>query len=124
MTSSKDGLSTALGKALRTVRINRDLSIMELAAHVSGRTYISALERGAKQPTLGKIDEIARQLGLHPLSLLLLTYQICEQIDPADLVAQIEEDLRSMQLWDLGGCMIEEAADNVDKVIDEAKADK
>ena len=41
---------------------------------VSNRTYVSALERGLKQPTLPKIDELASVLGVHPLSLLLLCY--------------------------------------------------
>ena len=41
---------------------------------VSSRTYISALERGLKQPTLRKVDQLATVLGLHPLTLLTLSY--------------------------------------------------
>ena len=41
---------------------------------VSSRTYISALERGLKQPTVAKVDALAGVLGLHPLTLLTLSY--------------------------------------------------
>ena len=41
---------------------------------VSSRTYISALERGLKQPTVAKVDELAAVLGVHPLTLLALSY--------------------------------------------------
>lgn len=38
------------------------------------RTYISALERGLKSPTLRKVEVIAEALGVHPLTLLLASY--------------------------------------------------
>ena len=41
---------------------------------VSSRTYISSLERGLKQPTVAKIDELAAVLGVHPLTLMALSY--------------------------------------------------
>jgi transcriptional regulator with XRE-family HTH domain len=41
---------------------------------VSSRTYVSALERGLKQPTVPKVDALARVLGIHPMSLLALAY--------------------------------------------------
>ncbi|WP_253074808.1 helix-turn-helix domain-containing protein [Cupriavidus pampae] len=41
---------------------------------VSSRTYISALERGLKSPTLDKIDSIASGLKVHPLVLVAYTY--------------------------------------------------
>lgn len=100
MTPANEGLGESLGIALREIRIRRDLSIMDLAQQVSGRTYISALERGAKQPTLAKIDEISRHLGLHPLALLVYAYQIHEEIEPIELMARIKRDLESIQLWE------------------------
>lgn len=61
------------GVAFRTVRLARDLT-QEDFAQQSGRTYISELERGVKQPTLQKIDELAEPLEVHPLTLLVLAY--------------------------------------------------
>jgi transcriptional regulator with XRE-family HTH domain len=40
----------------------------------SSRTYVSALERGIKQPTLAKVDGLAAVLQVHPLTLLTLAY--------------------------------------------------
>ncbi len=41
---------------------------------VTSRTYISTLERGLKHPTLNKVDELASVLGIHPLTLVALSY--------------------------------------------------
>ncbi|MYM92458.1 helix-turn-helix domain-containing protein [Duganella vulcania] len=73
------------GAAFRAVRLARGLT-QEDFAHESGRTYISELERGLKQPTLQKIDELAVPLTVHPLTLLILAYlkkfddQSCEEL--------------------------------------------
>lgn len=61
------------GRAFALVRRARGLT-QEDFAHVSGRTYIGELERGMKQPTLKKIDELAESLGLHPLTPLVIAY--------------------------------------------------
>jgi transcriptional regulator with XRE-family HTH domain len=60
-------------RALRSARITRGLS-QEAFSLVSSRTYVSSLERGLKTPTLSKVDELAEVLGIHPLTLLALTY--------------------------------------------------
>lgn len=41
---------------------------------VSSRTYVSSVERGLKSPTLGKIEQLASVLGVHPLALLTIAY--------------------------------------------------
>ena len=61
------------GRALRAARKAKGMP-QELFDQVSSRTYISALERGLKQPTLSKVDELATVLGVHPLTLLALSY--------------------------------------------------
>ena len=43
---------------------------------VSSRTYLSALELGKQTPTLDKLDEIARAVGVHPLSVLSYAYAV------------------------------------------------
>lgn len=61
------------GIAFREVRLAQGLT-QEDFANESGRTYISELERGIKQPTLQKIDELSAPLGIHPLTALVLAY--------------------------------------------------
>ena len=65
--------TSSFGKALRLAREARGRSQEEFD-QVSSRTYISALERGIKQPTVPKVDQLARVLGMHPLTLLALSY--------------------------------------------------
>lgn len=60
-------------RALRTARAARKIS-QEGFGEVSGRTYISQLERGERQATLSKIDDLATVLTVHPGSLVLLSY--------------------------------------------------
>ncbi|WP_156472985.1 helix-turn-helix domain-containing protein [Pseudorhodoferax sp. Leaf265] len=62
--------SHAFGRALRAVRVARGLP----QDATSGRTYISAIERGLKTPTLGKVDGLAAEFGVHPMTLLALAY--------------------------------------------------
>jgi transcriptional regulator with XRE-family HTH domain len=62
-----------LPAALKRARRARGLS-QEAFSDVSGRTYLSALERGIKSPTLSKITAICKVLSIHPLTLLTLSY--------------------------------------------------
>ena len=60
---------------------------------MSGRTYVSALERGTKQPTIGKVADLAGALDVHPLSLLALTFldnPSCDDVEPL-LLRVVEE---------------------------------
>lgn len=41
---------------------------------VSSRTYVSSLERGLQSPTLNKVDSLAAQINIHPLTVLALSY--------------------------------------------------
>jgi transcriptional regulator with XRE-family HTH domain len=75
--------------ALRRVRRAKGMT-QEDFDQVSSRVYVSALERGIKQPTLSKVDALAAVLGVHPLTLLALSYstklsaddvkRLCERI--------------------------------------------
>jgi transcriptional regulator with XRE-family HTH domain len=60
-------------RALRAVRKARSMAQEEFD-QISSRTYVSALERGIKQPTLPKVDALAAVLGVHPLTLLVISY--------------------------------------------------
>jgi transcriptional regulator with XRE-family HTH domain len=74
------------GKALREARKSRGLT-QEDFAQVSGRTYVSSLERGLKSPTFDKMAELAQTLDIHPLTLLTMAY----------LNGRRGESLRSLQ---------------------------
>jgi transcriptional regulator with XRE-family HTH domain len=76
------------GTAFRRVRLARGLT-QEDFAQQSGRTYISELERGVKQPTLQKIDELAVPLKVHPLTPLVLAY--LNQIDVGSCEKLLEQ---------------------------------
>lgn len=66
-------LRRAFAESLKEIRSARDMT-QEDFSEVSSRVYISLLEREKKSPTLDKIDELASQLQVHPLTLLTLTY--------------------------------------------------
>lgn len=59
--------------ALRSAREAHGLT-QEAFDLASSRTYVSSLERGLKSPTLKKVDELAEVIGIHPLTLLTLSY--------------------------------------------------
>lgn len=52
---------------------------------VSSRTYVSNLERGIKVPTIRKVDSLAAVLGIHPLTLLALSYIDTRKATESDL---------------------------------------
>jgi transcriptional regulator with XRE-family HTH domain len=84
------------GRAFRTVRLAKGLT-QEDFANESGRTYVSELERGLKQPTLQKIDHLVEPLGLHPLTPLFLAY--LHDYDPSSvesLLSGVREELNSI----------------------------
>lgn len=71
--SKNAAISGNFGKALRRARKAKDIPQEEFD-QVSSRTYVSAIERGLKQPTLPKIEALASVLQVHPLTLVALAY--------------------------------------------------
>ncbi len=63
----------SFAKALRLARTAKGIP-QEAFDLVSSRTYVSAIERGLKQPTIAKVDDLAAVLEVHPLTLLTLAY--------------------------------------------------
>lgn len=66
-------LRRGLARSLRLVRKARGLAQDQLS-DVSGRTYLSEIERGVKNPTVEKIDALAKAMNVHPLTLLTIAY--------------------------------------------------
>ncbi|WP_070096022.1 helix-turn-helix domain-containing protein [Pseudomonas sp. NBRC 111139] len=99
MTPDEEQLAKAFGSALKTIRLRRSLSRRQLSELVSGATYLVALERGDKQPTIGKLAEIAHHLEIHPLTLLMLAYLIKDGADPEQLMVRMRMDLTKFMIW-------------------------
>ncbi|AKJ26849.1 helix-turn-helix domain-containing protein [Caldimonas brevitalea] len=73
-------MQSKFARTLRAVRVLRGLS-QEQFDTVSSRTYLSAMERGLKIPTLGKIEELASVMNVHPATLIALSY--CDELNEA-----------------------------------------
>ncbi len=65
--------NSKVSRALREIRRARGITQEEFG-EVSSRVHVSRIERGLKQPTLPKVDSFAGVLGVHPLTLMALSY--------------------------------------------------
>ena len=84
------------GKALREARRSRGLT-QEDFSEVSGRTYVSSLERGLKSPTFDKVAELATALEVHPLTLLTLAYLNARRGETLrGLLARVEREVEDL----------------------------
>ncbi|WP_454872961.1 helix-turn-helix domain-containing protein [Paraburkholderia xenovorans] len=82
------------GNALKRLREIANVTQEDFGL-VSSRTYISTIERGLKSPTLGKIEQLADVLGVHPLTLLTVAYM--DRFTPKD-IEQTTTTLRAQLL--------------------------
>jgi len=81
------------GGGLRRTRDAQGLSQEDFGL-VSSRTYVSSLERGLKSPTLNKVDDLAITLGVHPLTLLFVSYvEAYESNSVMDLPDRIRDEV-------------------------------
>ena len=89
-------LNQALGAALKQVRNEKGYT-QEDFSRISSRTYVSTLERGIKSPTFEKLDEIAREMGVHPLTILIIAYSNMEKKGNKDkLLKKVQAELDSL----------------------------
>jgi transcriptional regulator with XRE-family HTH domain len=84
-------------KAIRLIRKSKGMSQEEFGV-LSSRTYVSALERGMKSPTLSKVDALAEVMDVHPLTLLALAYS--ETHDQEAVVKLLERIASEISLID------------------------
>lgn len=68
-------IQKALGLAIKEIRQSKQLT-QEFFSDVSSRTYLSVLENGKKKPSVEKVVDLANAMGVHPLTILTLTYLI------------------------------------------------
>ncbi len=89
-------IKSSFGYALRQTRKARHMSQEDFSI-ISSRTYISSLERGLKSPTLEKVDIIAEEIGVHPLTLIALAYsKNSESKSLGQLLTQITDELNEI----------------------------
>ena len=97
MTEAPSPLNQAFARALRQARKAHKLTQEDFSA-ASGRTYISALERGLKSPTLEKIVSLAETIKIHPLTLLTLTFMQTRAGSTVEqLWTQVERELKKLR---------------------------
>lgn len=70
---SASPIRSQFAQALKRARTCKGLTQEDFAL-ISSRTYVSSLERGQKSPTLKKVEDLANALGVHPLTLLTMSY--------------------------------------------------
>lgn len=87
----------AFGKALKVVRKFRGLTLMSFS-NISGRTYISEIERGLKSPTIEKIDEIGNFMEIHPITISYLAYLNANDAESYENISKrVEAELTRIQ---------------------------
>lgn len=90
-------ITNNLPRAMKAIREVRALSQEDFSL-VSSRTYMSGLERGLKSPTLGKLEQIASVMQIHPLTLLALTYaRSASPKETAEMLDLVQREVD--QLW-------------------------
>lgn len=84
-------------KAIRLVRKSKGLSQEDFSL-ASSRTYVSSLERSMKSPTLSKIDDLAGVLGVHPLTLLVLSYLGAPDVEAvSEIFERVSEEISELK---------------------------
>ncbi|WP_332526117.1 helix-turn-helix domain-containing protein [Pseudomonas sp.] len=88
-------LKKAFGKVFRWYRTRNALS-QEDFSDISGRTYISTLERGIHSPTIERLEALAPLLNIHPITLLVCTYAQKDGVSPEALLQRVREEIDIM----------------------------
>lgn len=89
-------IQSTVGKGLRAARTARGMPQEEFTL-VTGRTYVSDVERGAKNPTVVKIDQLAAVMKLHPLTVLTLSYcKTPSTREATSLLARVTAELEEL----------------------------
>lgn len=87
-------IKKSLGLAIKIARKAKKIT-QEDFSEISSRTYVSTLERGLYSPTVEKVDALAKVIGIHPLTLLTLTYLIDRnESEPTKLINQVNTELK------------------------------
>jgi transcriptional regulator with XRE-family HTH domain len=82
----------AFGLALRKSRLHRGLSQETLAP---SQAYVSEVENGKKSPSIEKVEDLAKALDIHPITLLAKSY-LLEGEDVSTLLKRVELELNDL----------------------------
>ena len=89
-------VTQAFSKSLKAARKAKGLTQEDFAL-ISSRTYLSTLERGLKNPTIEKVHVLAERMGIHPLTLLTLTYmQLMDNPRVKPLLDRVKREVTSI----------------------------
>lgn len=91
------GLHQSFAQTLKLIRKSKQLTQEDFSV-VSSRTYLSTLERGLKSPTLDKVQELTDVLGIHPLTLLTMTYMQLEDTKLPTIIEKIRTEIGAINL--------------------------
>lgn len=92
-------LRPAFAAALRFLRARRDLLQGDLALH-RDQSHVSRLEAGQRGVTLQISDDLAKALGVQPMTLLALAYAAEHGTSPRTILARLEADLKELNVLD------------------------
>jgi len=87
-------LKESFGVTVKSIRRAKGLPQIAIGMN---QGYISELENGQKTPTLPKMAAIAKNLGIHPLTLLAAVYSNMGQEDSTELLAKVNDELESLK---------------------------
>ena len=90
-------LKERFGKGLLLARNSRNLTQEDFAL-ISSRTYLSRLERGLQSPTMEKIEQLAKLLEVHPITLFALGYAPNGQNGIDALCNQVRDELSDLKV--------------------------
>lgn len=88
-------LRQAIAAALTHVRQQQQILLTDLEEGVTA-AHLSRVERSERGVTVEKLDAIARQLGVHPLTLLALAYGADEVVRPTELLKQVSKEVATL----------------------------
>lgn len=74
----------------------------------TSRTYLSSVERGRQSPTLDKLEGIANDIDVHPLTLLIYAYTAgASENEVQKTKSRVERELENLVLFDQSGLAID-----------------
>jgi transcriptional regulator with XRE-family HTH domain len=89
-------IRAAFAIALRELRTAKSMS-QEDFSEACSQVYMSQLETGKKNPTLGMIEALANEMGIHPLTLLLKSYTSLDgECSPEELMNKALQELKGL----------------------------
>lgn len=87
-------LKESFGITVKAIRRSKGLPQSAIGIN---QGYVSELENGQKTPTLPKMASIAKNLGIHPLTLLAAVYSNMGREDSEQLIARVIRELESLK---------------------------